>query len=194
MMGELMRRLGAIEGRLARMESMLGGGRGPRGGAWEGGPRPGPWQGGPPPGPWQGAARPGAGARGQWPARPELSPEMRAKLEQRMREFREKMRDAKPDERRKLAAKMREEIGGMMREARAKMPRDDDRKPEARERGDRERGDRPGPGPEMRQMMEERMREARAKMEEARGRFREMQSRIDELEAEVKRLKGEKRE
>lgn len=77
----------------------------------------------------------------------------------------------------------------MMREARAKMPRDDDRKPEARERGDR-----PGPGPEMRKMMEERMREARAKMEEARGRFRDMQRRIDELEAEVKRLKGEKRE
>ena len=61
-------------------------------------------------------------------------------------------------------------------------------------RAEAERGGRPFDRldlpPEMRRMMEERMREGRQRMEEARKRFREMEERVKSLEAEVERLKA----
>jgi len=53
----------------------------------------------------------------------------------------------------------------------------------------RPRTPRQGLPPEMREMVEQRMRESRRRMEQAREKFKELEERVKKLEAEVERLK-----
>jgi hypothetical protein len=163
--GDALGMLNDIVGRLSRIEAMLAG-RGPMAGRGPGGDGRGAWSG---------------------PGRPELSPEMRAQMEARMKEGREKMRAARekweqasPEER----EAMKKQMEGRRQEAREKM-----------EKARAEKGERPRDGDEMRKAMErvreegrKRMEEAKTKMEEARKRFQEMEQRVKRLEAEVARL------
>lgn len=167
--GDALAMLNDIVGRLSRIEAMLAD-RGPMMGRGAGGP-------------------PAAG-RGAWQGRggPHASPEMRAMMEARMKEGREKMQEARekweqasPEER----EEMKKQMESRRREYREKM-----------EQARAEQGGQPGDADQLRQAMDrfreegrKRMEEATTKMEEARKRFREMEQRLERLEAEVARMK-----
>jgi len=184
MMKDVMDRLSRIERMLAERGPMMG--RGP---------------GGPP------AGGPGRGGEWRGRGRPEMSPEMRQKWEERMKEGRERMeaarekwKNASEEER----AEMKKQWESRMKEGREKMEAAREKWKNASEE---ERA-------EMKKQWESRMKEGREKMAErrpegdrrpemnpeakrmvddARRRAAEMEARVKRLEAELERMKGRKK-
>jgi hypothetical protein len=195
--GDALAMLNDIVGRLSRIEAMLAG-RGPM--------------------PSRGPGAPSAAGRGEWRGRggPQASPEMRAMMEARMKEGREKMKAARekweqasPEER----EEMKKQWEARMKEGRERMkaarekwekasPEEREemkkqwqaRMKEGREKMEKARAEKGGQSEnpdQMRQAMDRVREEGRKRMEEAKAKMEEARKRFQEMEQRVKRLEAE---
>ena len=117
---------------------------------------------------------------GRGPGRSEISPEMKQQWEARMKEGREKMKEARtkwenasPEEREEMKSKWE----ARMKEGREKREQTKQARPEGNE------------GPQMPEEVRRKMEEARRMVDEARKRAAEMENRVKRLEAELERMK-----